>query len=275
MAAVSASSISATATVDRNDPKYRRRWWTLGVLSLSLAHHRTRQHHPQRRHPDPAAGVRRLVLRAAVDGRFLRRRLRRAAAHARRARRPLRPGQGAPGRSGDLRTRQSLGRLCRLVRHADRRPGGDGHRRRADHAGDPLDPDRRLSAGRARARRSRSGPASPGSASDWDRCSAGLLLEWFWWGSVFLINVPIARRRPRRSAGGWCRTAATRTRRARHPRRAPLRLGDLAPGLRHHRGAEPRLARPADARRLRRLAPCSAAAFFWWERADRPSRCSI
>ena len=31
------------------------------------------------------------------------------------------------------------------------------------------------------------------------RCSPGLLLEHFWWGSVFLVTLPLIARRPRRS----------------------------------------------------------------------------
>src|SRR5687768_12117660 len=36
MHSVSAQSFSVDTTIDRSDPKYQRRWWTLGVLSLCL-----------------------------------------------------------------------------------------------------------------------------------------------------------------------------------------------------------------------------------------------
>ena len=55
---------------------------------------------------------------------------------------------------------------------AHRRPRRDGHRRRADHAGDAVDHHQRLPARGARARRSASGPAWPRSASASARCSA-------------------------------------------------------------------------------------------------------
>ena len=94
---------------------------------------------------------------------------------------------------------------------ADRGPGGDGHRRRADHAGDALDHDQRLPARGARqgdrhlvrhGRRSASGSA---------RCSAALLLEWFSWRrcSSSMSRSPS---RSLRSVGGSCPKAGTRAR---------------------------------------------------------------
>lgn len=35
------------------------------------------------------------------------------------------------------------------------------------------------------------GPPSPPAGRPWGRWSGGVLLEYFWWGSVFLINVPV------------------------------------------------------------------------------------
>ena len=42
------------------------------------------------------------------------------------------------------------------------------------------------------------------------RCSSGLLLEHFWWGSVFLITLPLAVGRARDGAGASCRRTSTR-----------------------------------------------------------------
>ena len=44
---------------------------------------------------------------------------------------------------------------------------------------------------RSGARRSACGPASRHSASGSARSPAGFLLEHFWWGSIFIVNVPI------------------------------------------------------------------------------------
>ncbi len=71
-------------------------------------------------------------------------------------------------------------------------PGLHGHRRRADHAGHAVAADQRVHGAQGagpghrhlgrggRGRRARSGPLV-----------GGFLLQHFWWGSVFLINVPV------------------------------------------------------------------------------------
>ena len=72
------------------------------------------------------------------------------------------------------------------------RPGGHGHRRRVHHAGDAVDPDQRLHRRRrAGARPSASGPPCPGWGIAIGPVTGGCLLEHFWWGSVFLVNVPV------------------------------------------------------------------------------------
>ena len=89
----------------------------------------------------------------------------------------------------------------RLAGAADRRPG----RSWASAARSSCRPPCRSSPtssrpGRAGARRSASGPACRASASRIGPVAGGLLLEHFWWGSVFLVNVPIVVVAPRRRA---------------------------------------------------------------------------
>ena len=125
---------------------YARRWKTLAVLSLALLDHRARQHDPQCRAAEPAGGVRRFVLDAAVDRRLLPARVRRPAADHGHARRSLRPQARAAGRPRAVRRRQPRRAVRRLRQPADRDPRRDGRRRRADHAGDALDHLERLPA---------------------------------------------------------------------------------------------------------------------------------
>ena len=102
-----------------------------------------------------------------------------------------------------------LGRVLRIGGNADRGAGQHGHRRRADHAVDSVDHHRTCSKTRANASgRSACGQAPRVPESRSARSSAGLLLAHFWWGSVFLINVPLAVARLRTWRCRWCPTPA-------------------------------------------------------------------
>ena len=95
-------------------------------------------------------------------------------------------------RPGLVRRHLAAGRLLAVARAADRRPGGHGRRRRADLPGHAGHPQQRLPRAVASGPRpSASGPRS--AASRWRsvRSRGGWLLEHFWWGSVFLVNIPI------------------------------------------------------------------------------------
>ena len=99
----------------------------------------------------------------------------------------------------------------------------------------------------------------------------GFLLDHFWWGSVFIVNVPIV-------AAAIITRPAARSRVAR-PRRAPNRL-DRRRALRRrsrrlrvgdHRGAEQGLDVCAGARRAVRCQQLRSCAFVAWERrVDEP-----
>ena len=68
----------------------------------------------------------------------------------------------------------------------------DGRRRGADHARHPLHHRQRLHAARNAARRSRIWAALAAVGIGLGPLAGGLLLEWFDWSSVFLVNVPFA-----------------------------------------------------------------------------------
>ena len=74
------------------------------------------------------------------------------------------------------------------------------------------------------------------------------LLQHFWWGSIFLINVFAVSRHARRRASSSSPVAREGPRTARSARRAALDRGSGRVGLRHHRGTRPRLAVDGDAR---------------------------
>ena len=117
---------------------------------------------------------------------------------------------------------------------------------------DAVDPHQRLPGRRAARRPSRSGPASPAAAPPSARSPPGFLLEHFWWGSVFLVNVPVIigalivgpspapdLPRPRAAA-------------ARHPRRRCCRSSASAPSSTASSKARTHgWTQPADARHLR------------------------
>ena len=74
---------------------------------------------------------------------------------------------------------------------ADRHPRAHGHRRRADHAVDAVDPHQRLPGRGARPRDRHLGRRLRPRASRSARSSAAGSSSHFWWGSVFLVNVPV------------------------------------------------------------------------------------
>src|SRR5215218_6246321 len=153
--------------------------------------HRARHHAAQRRAADAAGRARRLGVEAAVDGRRVPARARRPAARVRHARRPLRPQARPAGRRVDLRARQPRRARRRLGRRPDRGPRADGHRRSADHAGDAVDHRQRLQRARAwQGDRHLAALAAVGIGLG--PLAGGLLLEWFDWSSVFMLNVPFA-----------------------------------------------------------------------------------
>ena len=165
-----------------------------------------------------------------------------------RKRRPdRRPGRSsAPARS--------LARLRRLGRHADRRPGAHGHRRRADHAGHAVDPHQRLPdpteraraigiwAGVVRARRRH----RPGRR----RLPARALLV----GLGLPRQRPDRRRRPGRRLRSCVPDVPGPRRPAARPgRRRAVDRRPRSPALGDHRGARARAGpSPPIARRLRR-----------------------
>ena len=142
-------------------------------------------------------------------------------------------------------------------RPADRRAGPDGRRRRADHAGDAVDPDQRVHRARSGRGRSRLGRRSPASAVALGPVTGGFLLEHFSWGSVFIVNVPIV---IVAVIAGWLIVPTSRDPRA--PRLDVVGallsiVGLVGARLRDHRGARSRLdldPRPSSASPRRRRA---------------------
>ena len=151
-----------------------------------------RQRQPQRRPPGPRRRPRRLGQLAAVDGRRLRPRVRRDAVHRRHA--------SATASAARARCRPAWCCSSPAALYAtfadsagagDRCPRRHGPRRRVRHAVDAVDPHQRVPAGGATEGDLGVGPASRPAAPRWARRSRASSLEHFWWGSVFLVNVPL------------------------------------------------------------------------------------
>ena len=100
---------------------------------------------------------------------------------------------------------------------ADRLPGAHGRVRRVHHAVDAVDPGQRVRPRTSGPRPSPSGPASPARAGAIGPVASGWLLGHFWFGSVFLVNVPFIAGRTRSPGTSSC------------PARRDPQHGDLDP----------------------------------------------
>ena len=217
------------------------------------ARDRDRQHDRQRGAAHPRARPRHEHQRPPVGGRRVHARVRRAAPHRRQR---SATGSGARARSRSAWSifggASAAAAFAGGVDAAHRRSRGHGRRRRADHAGDAVDPHQRVHR-RARAcarhralvgRRRHRGRARSGHR----RLPARPLLV-----GLGVHRERADRHRRGRSPGRFLVPTS------RNPERPRLdlvgrRLVDRRPRrarCRHHRGAQQRLDRPADPRRLR------------------------
>ena len=200
--------------------------------------------------PRLALRPRRQHHRPPVDGRRLLARVRRDAVHGRHARRPLRP-QGRPaGRAGPLPRRHRPRRRGRLLDEVI------GARAIMGLAAAFVMP-ATLSIltnvfpadERPKAIAVWAGIAGGGAAIG--PVASGFLLEHFWWGSVFLVNVPVIIVVARRGPPPPPHLARPGAAPARHPRRPALDRRPRHARLRDHRGPDPRVDERRDARHLR------------------------
>ena len=169
---------------------YERRWWILAVLCFSLLVIVLDNTILNVAIPTHRARPRRDEQPAAVDGRRVHLGVRRLAAHGGQPGRPFRTPRRAAARPRGVRPR-----LARVGVRQQRRPADrDAARSWASAARSSC------------RRRSRSSPTSsrPESAAGPSECgpvppgsgcarptTGGFLLEHFYWGSVFLVNIPI------------------------------------------------------------------------------------
>ena len=143
-----------------------------------------------------------------------------------------------------------LSALAGLRGPAHRHARVHGHRRRVHHAGDAVDHHERLPANeRGRAIGVWAGTAGIGIALG--PLTGGFLLEHFYWGSIFLVNLPIV------AIGLVAGIFLIPTSKdpnapeARSARRGALDHRSDRAALRHHRSADRRLDRPDDPRLVR------------------------
>ena len=128
----------------------------------------------------------------------------------------------------------------------DRHPGVHGHRRRADHAVDAVDPHQRVPRPRERGRAIAIWAGFSGLGVAIGPMIGGILLRHFSWSSVFWVNIPIGI-----TALVARRTSSSRRRRTRTQAKLDLLgavLSIVGLGLaavRHHRGPGDGLDRPA------------------------------
>ena len=92
----------------------------------------------------------------------------------------------------DLRRRLDVGGDGRQRGRVDHQPRGDGHRRRVRHADDALDPDERRSRARSAAKAIGIWAAVAGLGVAIGPVTGGFLIEQLDWTWVFLMNIPIA-----------------------------------------------------------------------------------
>ena len=102
--------------------------------------------------------------------------------------------------------------------------------------------------------------------------AGGFLLDHFWWGSVFIVNVPIAVARHRRRPPPGARVAGPARATASTGSAARLSVvGLVVAGDRDHRSAQPRLDERARGRRSSTVSAAALAAFAVWEsRVEHP-----
>ena len=233
------------------------------------ADHRARQHDPQRRAALAPGSAGRERLDAAVDRRLLPARLRRAAADIRRLRRPFR----APAARSSSASRSSASRAspCSFV---DSSTGLIAVRALMGVGGALIMPATLSIITNTFPREERAKAIGIWAAFaavgiGLGPLAGGLLLEWFSWRSVFLVNVPVAAPRSC-SRSGSCRRAATPIRARFDFAGAASRSRARLARLHDHRGTEPRLARAVTlggfASRSRSSLPSSPGSCAWRSR---------
>ena len=218
---------------------------------LQPARDRARQLDPQRRHPDDRPRAPRHQQPAAVDGRFVHLGVRRAAAHRRQPRRPLRP-RAAPCRSGFVVF--GLGSLLSALATSANQLIAT---RAFMGVGGAFIMPATLSIitnvfpadERGRAIGVWAGVAGVGAALG--PLTGGFLVEHFYWGSIFLVNLPIVL--SALLAGFFLiPTPRIPTPTKLDPVGAVLSIvGSGVAAVRHHRGPQRGLERSDDRRRLR------------------------